>query len=358
MAAAGPGPGGPPRSTGRAGRRPGRGHLAELGPAADSFFGVSGWGRILVPINFRLARGRDRVHRRAQRRRGGLRRPRAEGRARRAGRRRTSSCSATTTRCTCATPSRATWAEPRRGRHRHDQLHLGHDRPAQGRAADPPQPLAQRDGVRPAHDDHRPRRAAAHAADVPRQRLGHAVRRSPGWAASTSCCARSTAPRSCAGSSEHGVTLMCAAPAVVNAALDAAADVGRRPIPGRGTVRIVVAGAPPPTRTIERVIDRARLGVLPDLRPDRDLADGDGEPACGPSGTTCRSHERARRLGRAGAPALGVRVDDRRRRRGDHRVQPQPRRLLGAAGRDRGGSGRATGSTPATAATSTTTATW
>ena len=34
-----------------------------------SFFGVSGWGRALVPINFRLSAGRDRVHRRAQRRR-------------------------------------------------------------------------------------------------------------------------------------------------------------------------------------------------------------------------------------------------------------------------------------------------
>jgi len=36
----------------------------------------------------------------------------------------------------------------------------------------------------------------------------------------------------------HGVTLMCAAPAVVNAALDAAADWDG-PIPGRDTVRIV-----------------------------------------------------------------------------------------------------------------------
>ncbi len=46
----------------------------------------------------------------------------------------------------------------------------------------------------------------------------------------------------------HGVTLMCAAPAVVNAALEAAASWDG-PIPGRDRVRIVVAGAPPPTRT-------------------------------------------------------------------------------------------------------------
>ena len=50
----------------------------------------------------------------------------------------------------------------------------------------------------------------------------------------------------------HGVTLMCGAPAVVAAVLDAAATWDG-PIPGRGRVRIVVAGAPPPTRTIERV---------------------------------------------------------------------------------------------------------
>src|SRR5689334_22892574 len=50
----------------------------------------------------------------------------------------------------------------------------------------------------------------------------------------------------------HGVTLMCGAPAVVNAVLDAA-QTWDGPIPGHGTVRIVVAGAPPPTRTIERV---------------------------------------------------------------------------------------------------------
>jgi acyl-CoA synthetase (AMP-forming)/AMP-acid ligase II len=52
---------------------------------------------------------------------------------------------------------------------------------------------------------------------------------------------------------QHGVTLMCAAPAVVNAALDAASTWPGE-IPGRGRMRIVVAGAPPPTRTIERVI--------------------------------------------------------------------------------------------------------
>jgi fatty-acyl-CoA synthase len=56
---------------------------------------------------------------------------------------------------------------------------------------------------------------------------------------------------------EHGVTVMCGAPAVLNMVLDAAATWDGE-IPGRGRVRIVVAGAPPPTRTIERC--EAELG--------------------------------------------------------------------------------------------------
>src|ERR687898_897419 len=50
---------------------------------------------------------------------------------------------------------------------------------------------------------------------------------------------------------EHGVTVMCGAPAVVNAVLDAAAQ-WEGEIPGRGRTRMVVAGAPPPPPTIER----------------------------------------------------------------------------------------------------------
>ena len=50
---------------------------------------------------------------------------------------------------------------------------------------------------------------------------------------------------------------MCAAPAVVAAVLEAAAT-WEGEIPGRDRVRIIVAGAPPPTRTIARV--EAELG--------------------------------------------------------------------------------------------------
>ncbi len=53
----------------------------------------------------------------------------------------------------------------------------------------------------------------------------------------------------------EGVTLMCGAPAVVATILDAAEKLiaEGKPVPGAGTVRLVVAGAPPPSRTIERV---------------------------------------------------------------------------------------------------------
>jgi acyl-CoA synthetase (AMP-forming)/AMP-acid ligase II len=51
---------------------------------------------------------------------------------------------------------------------------------------------------------------------------------------------------------QHDVSLLCAAPAVVNAVLDALPEWDR-PIPGGGRTRVVVAGAPPPSRTIDRV---------------------------------------------------------------------------------------------------------
>jgi fatty-acyl-CoA synthase len=104
----------------------------------------------------------------------------------------------------------------------------------------------------------------------------------------------------------HGVTLMCGAPAVWNAVLDAAADWDGE-IPGRDRVRIVVAGAPPPSRTIARVEEE--LGwefnqiygltetapLLTINRPRAEFDDLDTE-------------ERAKRLSRAGAPALGTRM--------------------------------------------------
>jgi acyl-CoA synthetase (AMP-forming)/AMP-acid ligase II len=107
----------------------------------------------------------------------------------------------------------------------------------------------------------------------------------------------------------EGVTLLCGAPAVVAMVLDAAArrTAEGRTIPGAGTVRIVVAGAPPPTRTIERV-DR-ELGW--------EFVQIYGLTETSPLLTVNRAHstwddldpsDRARRLSRAGVPAVGVEI--------------------------------------------------
>ncbi|HWE66173.1 MAG TPA: AMP-binding protein [Acidimicrobiales bacterium] len=108
---------------------------------------------------------------------------------------------------------------------------------------------------------------------------------------------------------QHGVTLLCGAPAVVAAILDAAtarAAAGRA-VPGRGTVRMVVAGAPPPSKTIERI--ETELGwefiqiyglteTSPLLTINRSPAEWDDlDPA-----------ERSQRLSRAGVPAIGVQI--------------------------------------------------
>jgi acyl-CoA synthetase (AMP-forming)/AMP-acid ligase II len=108
----------------------------------------------------------------------------------------------------------------------------------------------------------------------------------------------------------HGVTLMCGAPAVVAAILTAAADrrAAGREVPGAGTVRIVVAGAPPPSKTIERV--ETELGwefiqiyglteTAPLLTINRAPAEWDDLPVA----------ERARLQARAGVPAIGVEID-------------------------------------------------
>jgi fatty-acyl-CoA synthase len=108
----------------------------------------------------------------------------------------------------------------------------------------------------------------------------------------------------------HGVTLLNGAPAVVTAILDAATK--RREngveVPGRDRVRMVVAGAPPPTKLIEQV--DTELGwefiqiyglteTSPILTMNRALAEWDDLPA----------PERAQLLNRAGVPVIGVRVD-------------------------------------------------
>ena len=86
----------------------------------------------------------------------------------------------------------------------HDQLHVRHDGPAQGRPDHPPQHLDQCGDLRPARRRDRPRRLPAHPADVPRERVGDSSSGPQPWGCPRSCCARSTAPRSCAGSRSTG----------------------------------------------------------------------------------------------------------------------------------------------------------
>ncbi|HZQ56891.1 MAG TPA: AMP-binding protein, partial [Acidimicrobiales bacterium] len=106
---------------------------------------------------------------------------------------------------------------------------------------------------------------------------------------------------------QHGVTLMCGAPAVVAAVLDAATKRRVDGIAVPGGVRIVVAGAPPPSKSIERV--ETELGwqfnqiyglteTSPLLTINRPRAEWDDLGAA----------ERSRLLARAGTPAVGVRI--------------------------------------------------
>jgi len=115
----------------------------------------------------------------------------------------------------------------------------------------------------------------------------------------------------------EGVTLMCSAPAVVAAVLDAATarrervagdDGAPGAVPGHGRTRIVVAGAPPPSKLIERV--ETELGwefiqiyglteTAPLLTINRAPLEWDGLEASA----------RASLLARAGTPAIGVRMD-------------------------------------------------
>ena len=103
---------------------------------------------------------------------------------------------------------------------------------------------------------------------------------------------------------QYGVTFMSGAPTVVSMILDAA-HTWEGPIPGRDRVRIVVAGAPPPTRTIERI--ETELGweflqiyglteTSPLLTMNRVRTEYD----------PLSPKERASLLSRAGAPVLGV----------------------------------------------------
>jgi acyl-CoA synthetase (AMP-forming)/AMP-acid ligase II len=104
----------------------------------------------------------------------------------------------------------------------------------------------------------------------------------------------------------YGVTVMCAAPAVVASVLEAAAGWDG-PVPGRDRVRVICAGAPPPSRTIQRIEEELGWEFIqiygltetsPLLTINRRRAEEDDLPA----------EEAAKRLARAGTPALGVTI--------------------------------------------------
>jgi fatty-acyl-CoA synthase len=105
----------------------------------------------------------------------------------------------------------------------------------------------------------------------------------------------------------YGVTFMCAAPAVVNATLEALGS-WQGDVPGSGRVtRVICAGAPPPSKTIERIEDElgwefCQIYGLTETSPLLTINRRRREQADAP--VTEVSHE----LSRAGSPAIGVRL--------------------------------------------------
>ena len=105
---------------------------------------------------------------------------------------------------------------------------------------------------------------------------------------------------------KYSVTVMCAAPAVVASILEAAQS-WQGDIPGRDRVRVICAGAPPPSRTIQRIEDELGWEFMqiygltetsPLLTINRRRAEEDALPM----------EDASRRLARAGMPALGVEI--------------------------------------------------
>ncbi len=104
----------------------------------------------------------------------------------------------------------------------------------------------------------------------------------------------------------YGVTVMCCAPAVVASVLEAA-QTWEGEVPGRDRVRVICAGAPPPSRVIQRVEEELGWEFMqiygltetsPLLTVNRRRSEEDDLPA----------EEGAKRLSRAGVPAIGARL--------------------------------------------------
>ena len=325
-----------------------------------ALFGVSGSGRVLVPINFRLVAEEVRYIVEHSGARVLMVDPELDE-------------ALADVECEHAfvigaeTDAPLEHAEPqpwvvRRGRHGDDQLHQRHHGPAEGRAADPPQHLAERHHVRLAARHQRPRRVPPHPAAVPLQRLGRALRRHRHGRQAhhhpQGRRRRDPAPGRAARRDRD-----------VRRAGGRQRDPRRRRDMGRADPRQRTRAhghrrrpAAHPHHRAHR--DRTRLGVHPDLRPHRDHSAADDEPQARRvrRPLTGRPRREAQPRRRAGARRRGAHLP---RRRGAGPRQPHHGRLLGPAR----GHGRRDptlptttrtarrGSTPATAAPSTTTAT-
>jgi fatty-acyl-CoA synthase len=106
----------------------------------------------------------------------------------------------------------------------------------------------------------------------------------------------------------HGVTLTCGAPAIIDAVLRAAeAGMGDTPVAGAGRMRIFCGGAQPPTSLIERVQNELGWEFTHGygLTESSPLLTVNFPP---PEDDALTPGDRARRLGRQGLPAIGVRV--------------------------------------------------
>ena len=324
-----------------------------------AFFGVSGYGRVLVPDQLPAERRRDRLHRRALRGVGPPVRPRARRRCWPASRSATGSAWTACDDAELFAPAPA--GAPPRAAGSADEDATCSINYTSGTTARPK-------GVQLTHRNcwlnaatfgwhtggQRPGRAAAHAAHVPLQRLGHALRRDrhgrPPRRAAQGRRRGDPAPDRARGGHAH-VRRPGGGGRHPRRRRGAAAR--GREVPGRGH------GAHRGRRRAAAVQDdragrdRARLGVHPDLRADRDVAAAHHQPGPGRVGRARPGDARSQLLGRAGVPALGVQIAVDADGEVLARVQPRLRRLLGAARRDGRRLSRAAGSTPATAGIST-----
>ena len=215
-----------------------------------------------------------------------------------------------------------------------DQLHLGYDRQAQRRTADASQLLDQCADVRLAHHCHRSRRPAAHAPDVPLQRVGNAVCRH--WDGSQARRASQSGRRAdpATGRSRRGdpdVRRTCSR--LRDPRRGGAAPLARRTRAGEWDRTGRGRRRPSAEQHHRAGRDRSRMGIHPDLRPYRDR-------------TTAHDQSCA---GRMGPPRVRrARPTDLARRDAGDRGQHSHRRHRRSVRRGRTRSSPATGTSPRT----------